>query len=625
MKSLLSWLFLSLGIFGTTEAVFSQTFSTPSGCRTTTLKNTLLFPQQRTASPNETNVVLGAFTIFDDDVPEDNPNRGPHCPSAGPIDHHPTHVTLFTVTLTSGDLIAADFTRLRLVHDANGDGFFQLDQDRQIGPELNSVCLFSRCVFNSSQSQPLLTVPSGSTLSILVVADVGPKMRPGSNIAIQIRGEANDIVESTLVQHISSDFNEAYRSRNSNIVVNASGQGCTREPCPSQRGSGSYESSFRLLKIEDLLTRFHEKIIQPGTREVIAAVLYLCEGGAPMTGTVTTQPLSLDVSQIKDYPNVLVCRHSINPDQWGTRLLRLHLRATGNTEAIGRIYLYDDANDNGILFEKGELVWRTSLTQESMAVFGTLDQALLAETRSGAYPSAGHYAPQTNPPTRCTPNVSDGASVGCPHLLVITFDVRATAQPGPVTLDINLEVGDLPGETASAPTASSNLIPGNAQEISLVISGEEPRGNLRLIKKIAEYSGDPLRIDDSDMLYALRQWTLEQPIDGMIVTDEDVTILIQWWKREKRLASAQRKPRVQIQTYGQEIAFIVTSAEIAKTTVAVYDLHGRTLFQETVLGKRVIFRNAAKWPNGVYIWVLSGQTMDGRMLPAQVQKLVLLR
>lgn len=618
---------LTLWVISLSTETQAQQFTDPTGCQTTTLKNTLLFEQSRAANPNDTSVVLGAFTVTDDDVSTDNINHTENCHTPGPADNYPTHVTVLTVTLAGGDLTAADLLRVRLVSDANGDGFFQPEQDKQIGSELAGSCLFSSCVFSLGRVQALFTVLPGTPRSVLVVADAGPKLSATANLKISMKAEANDIASYTL-SHVSSDFNEAYRTQISNLTLNP-GQGeCGSACAPDHRGngSGSYESSFKILRTQGLPTRFRETEIKAGTREVIAAVLYVCEGGVTMTDAAKIQPAFTDVGpQIKDYPNSLACRNSSSPDAFGTRLLRVLVKVSGNVNAVGKMYLYDDANDNGALFEQGEMAWRTNLDETNTAVFGTLSQSLLGETRSHAWPSAGHYAPQTNPPKECTPNVPQGASVGCPHVLIITFDVKPTAEPGNVTFDINLEVGNLPNEAVNAPTASSNLVTGSSQQTSLVIGGEEPKGNLRLIKKVAEHSGDPLKVEDGDMLYALRQWTLGAPIDGMTLTDEDILTLLDWWKRETRLAGFYRTLAVQLQSIKNEKIFIVSDLNPTHTEITVYDLKGRIVFKDTASGNRVLFQNADQLPNGVYLWSARMQTTDGHVLQTQMQKLVLLR
>ncbi len=602
----------------------AQTLLAPSACRTTTIRNTLFFERSRIAHPNDTNIVIGAFIITDDDVPEDNPNRGAHCHFAGPTDYYATNVTMLAVTRIAGDLSKSDIVRLRLVNDVNGDGFSQELQDKSIGLDLPGNCLYSTCAFSTGRAEALFTVSADTPKTILVVADIGPKLIPNANLKISIKAEAKNIQKNDALQ-ISSDFNNVYQTQISNITLNAPQNECTLDTCNYRRGSGLPESSVQKLQADDFLTRYREMRIALGTREVVVALLYVCEGGAALTETIKIQPVSLDISQVRDYPNALACRNSIQPDAFGTRVLRVAVKAQGNTEAIGKLYLYDDANDNGMLFEKGEIVWKTNLGEDETAVFGSLGRPLLGETRPNASPSLGHYAPQTNPATACTPNTPDGASVGCPHLLVITFDVKESAAPGQIVFEISVDVGDLPGEAERSRTSSSNLILNTLQPVAIVVGGADPQGNLRLIKKVAERTGDPLKIDDGDIVYALSQWTSGQPIDGMTLTENDILTMLTWWKRETRLAAANEIFRAQFQKLGDELVFMVSNKRVLTSLVEVYDVSGRLVLRKLVVGHRIVLNNTELQLNGVYLWQVAAQASDGRIYRTRIEKFVLLR
>jgi hypothetical protein len=624
MKYLVGTL-LVLFLFFTQREVSGQTLLAPSGCRTTTIRNTLFFERSRIAPPNVTNIVIGAFTITDDDVPEDNPDRGPNCHSPGPTDYYSTNVTQLIVSRIAGDLTKSDIVRLRLVNDANGDGFYQELRDKPISYDLPGNCLYSSCIFGLESAAALFRVSADTPKAILIVADTGSKLIPESNLKISIKAEAHDIRRNDGLE-ISSDFNNAHQTQISNITLNAPKSDCLPILCDNRgRGSGLPESSAQLLQAEDFFTRYREMRIAPGTREVIVALFYICEGGAALTDKIKILPISLDISQVKDYPNALACRNSVQPDAFGTRLLRVRVRAQGNTDAIGKLYLYDDANDNGTLFEKGELVWKTNLGEDETATFGRFDRPLLQETRSNASPGPGHYAPQTNPATLCTPNVPGGASVGCPHLLVITFDVKEGTSPGQIVFEVSLDVGDLPSEAEQSRTSSSNLISNTLPRTAIVVGGADLQGNLRLIKKIAERTGDPLKIDDGDILYALTQWTKGEPIDGMTLTESDIKTILTWWKRETRLAAAREALRAQLQKLGNELVFVITNQKILNSLLEIYDMCGRRISQKLVMGNRIVLKDTELWSNGVYLWQISSRSTEGRTYRTRLEKFVLLR
>jgi hypothetical protein len=210
-------------------------------------------------------------------------------------------------------------------------------------------------------------------------------------------------------------------------------------------------------------------------------------------------------------------------------------------------------------------------------------------------------------------------------LIAITFDVKENADPGQIILDINLDVGNLPGEEENSRTASSNLITGSPLRTQTIVSGSTPQENLRLIKKVAEQTGDPLKIDDGDIVYALGQWTRGQPIDGMTVTDNDMMILLNWWKREMRLAAATETFSAQLQRLGNELTFIISDRNVLSSIVTVYDLNGRIIFREMTSRDRIVFKDFTQLPNGVYLWSISARTLGEKALLTQVRKFALIR
>jgi hypothetical protein len=212
---------------------------------------------------------------------------------------------------------------------------------------------------------------------------------------------------------------------------------------------------------------------------------------------------------------------------------------------------------------------------------------------------------------------------------MITFDVKPTAQPGPITFTISLEVGNLPDESVSSLTASSNLIaPHTRFARTLVVGGAEPKGNLRLIKKVAEYSGSPHRIEDSDILWALRQWTRAQPVDGILISDKDMIILVTWWQQDIRLAAAldrRYQSKIKVRAQGQELVFIISPDRVRAISVSVYDLGGRLLFVDRADGPRLSFTDARRLPNGVYFYLISTWDSGGRLTAREVRQFALVR
>jgi hypothetical protein len=510
---------------------FAQGFAAPSGCRTTTLKNTLPFTQARTGNPGDTGVVMAAFTIRDDDVADTGVVEQANCVPPGPADNHPTHVTAIRVSLAGGDLVAADVRMVRLFEDGNEDGFFQAGQDRQVGENLSGTCLYTECVFTYGRTTPIFTIDPSGFESFIVVVELGPNTRSGANLMVNLSAEANDVVTQGPAS-VSSDFNDTYRSQTSNIILNA--PDWRLPPFLSlNNGSGNPETGYRAVEVTGLKTRFRDDEIKPGMREAIAALIYVCEGGLPVTNKIVFKTQYSDATPtIAGYPGALACVTTSNPDELGTRLLRLRVSVSGNVSAVGTIRLYDDANDNGLLFEDGELVLSTNPIN-GIATFGTLNNPLLSSTRRSANPAPGQYAPQTKPITLCDSGERnpqpDGASTGCPHVLLLTFDVSSNAPAGDVIFDIGVDVGNLPGEGEDAATASSNLLSTAPTRSQVTIAG-----NASPVKTpsrlIAEHSGNPNLIEDSDILWAIGQWAKNEPFNGNApLSDKDVLNAIRLW------------------------------------------------------------------------------------------------
>ncbi len=578
--SVLTAVFIAGAVDWMAQAQTSPAFASPSGCRTTTLKNTLLFTQARTGNPNDTNIVIGAYTVTDDDptAADTGAVENANCNPADLSDGHPTHVTLITVTLAGGDLTAADIRSIKLFLDGNEDGFLQLGQDQQIGVDLPGTCLFSQCVFNFGRSTPLFSVNGkpaepenqdngGSDeeladdesndenrqeqtdglsqfQAIIITVDLGPNARVGTNLMINVAAEANDIVTRG-EDSVSSDFNDTYRSQTSNIILNSmiGGEGAFVQGI--NNGSGNPETGIKSLQFEGLRTRFRDEKVWPGTREAVAAMIYVCEGGDPVTPQVIVLPaIAKSEPTIAGYPDVLACITSAVPDNIGTRILRLRVGVSGNTGAVGTLRLYDDANDNGVLFEAGEFVL-SSNPVNGLAIFGSLNNPLLVSTRSSADLAPGMYAAQTGPnPTLCDSNEAnpqaEGASKGCPHVLVLTFDVNSSAQPGDVQFDVVLDIGNLPGENADSATASSNLANTASVKSTVTIDAKEtPVVQKSIFKLIAEHSGETNLIENEDIFWAMALWAQNKPLsDETYVKDNEMLQAVRLWSENLLIAAS---------------------------------------------------------------------------------------
>jgi hypothetical protein len=528
----------------------AQGFAAPSGCRTTALKNTLEFTEVRSGNPGDKHIVIGAFTVHDDATEDTGVVEKANCVPPGPIDGHPTYVTAIRVTLVGGDLIASDVRALKLFIDGNEDGFLQVGQDTQLGDDLAGTCLFSECLFSFGRTTALFTIPNSDYLSFLITADLGPNARDGANLMINVTAEANDIVTLGATS-ISSDFNDTFRSQASNIILNGlDGPALLRS---LNNGSGNPETGYKAVEFTGIKTRFRENEVKPGTREVIAAIIYFCEGGQPLTPRIVIKTYyAVSTPTIAGYPGALACLTTIAPDELATRLLRVRVGVSGNPGAVGTLRLYDDANDNGRLFEDGEFVLSSYLS-DGVSVFGSLNNPLLSGTRPSADPTPGVFSAQTKPTTLCDSSERnpqpDGVSQGCPHVLVLTFDVNSNAPTGEVIFDIAFDVGNLPGEVSTSPTASSNLMSTAPTRSRVTITGGSSSIEKSLAQFVAEHSGDKTLIDDTDILWAISFWVKSEPLKGVILDDTTILNLIRLWAEGKAVTASENFVLTQIQDF----------------------------------------------------------------------------
>jgi hypothetical protein len=375
--------------------------------------------------------------------------------------------------------------------------------------------------------------------------------------------------------------------------------------------------------------------------------LYICEGGTTISQTVIVLPsVAVSGPTIAGYPGALACVNSSQPDGFGTRILRVRVGVSGNVSAVGTMRLYDDGNDNGILFEGGELVL-SSNPINGIATFGSLNNPLLSITRSAATPAPGHFAPLT-PTTICTANLANGASKGCPHILIVTFDVNGNAQSGPVNFDVVLDVGNLPGEVPNSPFASSNMSKTQPQRSTVMISGSGVvLGSIA--KLVAQRTGNPNIIEDEDILWALSKWILSQPVDesNRKIDDGIMIDLINKWATGNAVQSASvkrflttlahkltaklQKPRLLVQSIelkqssASQQTFNAMGMGIEKTNVRIYSLSGAPVFDETSKGSTVVFKKANELPNGIYLYVVTVTGAEGQTIQTQARKFVLMR
>ncbi|MCS7198639.1 MAG: T9SS type A sorting domain-containing protein, partial [Candidatus Bipolaricaulota bacterium] len=71
--------------------------------------------------------------------------------------------------------------------------------------------------------------------------------------------------------------------------------------------------------------------------------------------------------------------------------------------------------------------------------------------------------------------------------------------------------------------------------------------------------------------------------------------------------------------------FVVEGVGIAQTTVRVFSLTGKLVYNATVQGNVVPFTAASELANGVYLYVVTVQGADGQTVTSKIEKLVVLR
>ena len=319
----------------------------PSGCRvggvvSTEQFTTTGFSNVRTANPND-EIVAGAWVVANNFVPDTSIVQGPHCSSVnelGSLDDD-LGINLIAVRLmpTVNSAAEADIREVKLFWDVNANGIYDplldLELQRKPGSHLDTQegAVFyygpqspmaimpdttggtpdDRCVVGIEDSMPDFGegpafgtnsrgVPStdGCYIALLAIVVVGENPTTGSQFGLSLEALAGDIPGTTGANSFtfSSGFSSSRNPQASNVRLHMVG-GTPGSHTPLEHisnGSGSPESHVAKLTLtggqqgEGLLTRFRAQEIIPGTREAIAIVVGICDGGVLANSNISILP-----------------------------------------------------------------------------------------------------------------------------------------------------------------------------------------------------------------------------------------------------------------------------------------------------------------------------------------------
>ena len=622
------------------------------------------FTIDRTIIPGEdTNVVLGSWVIIDGWVAD--PTAGslstPNCPFPGASDNNPTYVTKLVIKPVAGSWQNVGVKQLTLWVDNDFDGFITPGKDTQLNSFLDPSCLDSTegCVV-SFGNQPLVRgagalsaglddnglpaagVHPGCTPhagaggpscgGIVLVADL-ENPQPSSTLQVRLEAYASDLVNQPVGFQFSSDFAPQYKKSTSSIRVVVQGvQNAPGVLSPSvNNASGNPETGVLGIDVFGIRTRDDrgglagtiERDARPGDREYFVGIVALCEGGDLVTPQVTLlPPVAGATPTIAGGLGAIPCVGTTGfPDTNPTNIVRIRVGVSGpGAQYVQAVHAYADdgvVDLNNVptgwaapagtgfaaqLFEPGELIGN-AIPVNGVAVFGSLEQTLVT---SGGMPLV------------VAPGPAGGAA-----LLYFTVDIDDRAVASEVTVQVAVDVADVPGGDPVTGSPSSRLLRTMPQEFRFQITGAAAPP----VTGIAAYdtNGNGV-IDDNEFFRAISDW-----VDGTI-DDALFFQIVDAWVNQTRIAGAglsTQGARVLLSQSAQGLTLSVSGPDVAGLGFTVYTLDGRTVFQQeaqgTTLRWNYLTSEGQLLANGVYLYTVTVRGTNGEVLRSEVHKLVVMR
>jgi len=255
----------------------------------------------------------------------------------------------------------------------------------------------------------------------------------------------------------------------------------------------------------------------------------------------------------------------------------------------------------GTLFEPGEQVL-SAIPVNGIAAVGSLEQTLMSS--GGTLLLLGPSPPG-----------------GPPGLFYVTLDIDDRAQPAQVTVQVAIDVADIPGVT------SSRLLRTQPQVFTFQITGggagpgPSPGGGLKQFD-----ANNNCRIDDPEFFNAIDAW-----VQGQITNDLFFDVVDAWISQTNvcttSLGNSMLKA-IRIQSQRREVTFLAQGQGIASLRVEIFNLAGRRIFAQEAVGTQLAWdlKTSEGQPvaNGVYLYLVTVHDSEGRMLHSEVRKLVVL-
>jgi hypothetical protein len=507
----------------------------PSACRVGGVLSTEQFTSTgfsnvKTAVPND-QIVAGAWVVANNLIPDMSVVLPPNCGAiALAVDAIPLNLMAVRIKPSISNAAEANIQEIKLVWDVNADTLWDplvdlvidtapgssLDnQDGVVffhGPQSPLAHLSNNgggaCTLGSPDAAPgrggVVVAPGNGTntrggnngcfIALMAIVVIGDTPTTGTQFGLQLEALAGDIpgTTGTANSNISSGFSSSANPHASNIRLQMVG-GTPSSHTPMQHisnSSGNPESDISTLSFmggqsgEGLLTKFRDLQIVPGTREVIAMAVGLCDGGfLASTNASVLPPIAGTPPTIAGGLGSLPCIGSVGTDGFATAINGATLIFRGPlARYMGTVRMYGDlcerANQpalcahpgggtfpagiqissitdagggDGVLFTPGELVQQSvpiynEETGEAIVQFGGRQGQVLLYPGSpgfaGLFPVAHGSDPICNTPLGAACTTSPGVAGTRPLILIWTVDIDGNAQGGNVDVMLGLQSYD---------------------------------------------------------------------------------------------------------------------------------------------------------------------------------------
>ncbi len=251
---------------------------------------------------------------------------------------------------------------------------------------------------------------------------------------------------------------------------------------------------------------------------------------------------------------------------------------------------------------------------------------------SGGFNLVGGYAVGT------TPNSSDLSDVD-PALGSFTTTGSRTGyyRPSPGSPAVNA------GDNASASSfefdqIDATRIMGGMVDIGSIESAgpsaSPPVENLTVTEALDDNFNQ--RLDDDEIKTAIQLWIMGAPVPGSgeVIDDVMMQSLIQLWISGESLgttnvlASAVRPLHIQLTHQAQRFTLKVMGQGVTEMRLEVFDLSGHRVLNQTQTGGSLRFlpqsASGQRWANGIYLYAVAVQKIDGTWTRMSLKKLAVI-